>query len=103
RALLLAIADGGIVNDGVESAERVDLGRQGLGSGDPRKVSNTGRFVLGWGFFGVRRSRVVTRMQDDLVPLIGEKVTGHQSEAVGRTGDEDARHGILLCCVWSSI
>jgi hypothetical protein len=35
-------------------------------------------------------------MQDDLMALIGEKLTDHQSEAVGRTGNEDARHGVLL-------
>jgi hypothetical protein len=34
-------------------------------------------------------------MQDDLMPLIGEKLADHQSEAVGRTSDEDARHGVL--------
>jgi hypothetical protein len=31
--------------------------------------------------------------------LIGEKLADHQPETVGRTGDEDARHGVLpmLC------
>ena len=99
RALPLAIADGGVVNDGVESAERVDLGRQVLRRGDARKVADDDRFGLGQGLFGVRGAGVVARMQDDLVPLIGEKLADHQSETVGRTGDEDARHGVLpmLC------
>jgi hypothetical protein len=28
--------------------------------------------------------------------LIGEKLGRHQAKTVGRTGDEDARHAILL-------
>jgi hypothetical protein len=35
-------------------------------------------------------------MQDDPMTLIGENLTDHQSKAVGRTGNEDARHGVLL-------
>ena len=55
--------------------------------------------ALGSGLLRVRRARVVARMQDDLVALIGEKLADHQAEAVGRTGDEDARHAVLpmLC------
>ena len=75
--------------------ERVDLGRQVLRGGDAREVADDDRFGFGQGLFGVRRSRVVARMQDDLMPLIGENLTDHEAEAVGRTGNEDARHAVL--------
>jgi hypothetical protein len=35
--------------------------------------------------------------------FVGEKLTGHQSEAIGRTGNEDARHAVLPCCARPSI
>ena len=90
-----AIADGGVVNDGVERPKRVDLGREVLGGGDAREVADHDRFGLGQGLLRVRRARVAARMQDDPVALIGENLADHQSETVGRTGDEDARHSVL--------
>ena len=75
--------------------ERVDLGRQVLRRGDAREVADDDGFGLGQGLLGVRGAGVVARMQDDLVPLIGEKLADHQAETVGRTGDEDARHAVL--------
>ena len=95
QSMPFAIADGGVVNDGVEGAERVDLGRQVLGGGDAREVADDDSFGLGQGPFGVRGAGVVARMQDDLVALIGEKLAGHEAETIGRTGNEDARHDVL--------
>ena len=57
-------ADGGIVNDRIESAERVDLASDVLGAGDRRQIANDDGFGLGRGLLGVRRSRLVARMQD---------------------------------------
>jgi hypothetical protein len=34
-------------------------------------------------------------MQDDPMALIGENLSDHKTEAVRRTGDEDARHIVL--------
>ena len=64
--MAFAIADGGVVNDGVERAERVDLGREVLGGGDAGEVADDNGFRLGQGLFGVRRAGVVARVQDDL-------------------------------------
>ena len=77
-------------------AERVDLGREILGGGDAREIADHDRFGLGQGLLRVRGAGVAARMQDHPVALIGEKLADHQSEAVGRTGDEDASHSVLL-------
>ena len=88
-------ADGGIVNDRIESAERVDLPRDVLGGGDGGKIADDDGFGLGQGLPGVRGARLVARMQNGPMALIGEKLADHQAKAVGRTGNEDARHLVL--------
>ena len=50
---------------------------QVLGGGDAREIADDDRFRLGHGLLRVRRARVVARMQDDLVALIGEKLADH--------------------------
>ena len=94
-AMTFLEADGGIVNDRIESAERVDLASDVLGGGDRRQIADDDGFGLGRGLPGVRRPGVVARMQDGLMALIGEMAANHQTEAVGRTRDENARHAIL--------
>jgi hypothetical protein len=37
-------------------------------------------------------------MQDDLMALIGKIPANHQTETIGRTGDENARHVMLQRC-----
>ena len=90
-----AIADSGVVNDRVEAPKRVDLGRDSLGLCDHGEIADDDRFSPELGLFRVRRSRRVAGMQDDRVALIGEKPASHQTEAIGRTGNEDARHVTL--------
>ena len=94
--MTFAEADGGVVNDSIEAPERVDLGCQVLRSGDGAELADHDRFGLGQGFLCVRRAGVVARVQDDLMSLIGEKLPDHEAKAIGRTGDEDARHAVVL-------
>ena len=79
-------------------AQRVDLGSQIFRGGDAREVAGHDRFGLGGGLLRVRGASLVARMQDDAMALIGEKLADHEAKPVGRTGDEDARHGVVLSC-----
>src|ERR1700733_8564217 len=94
--MTFAKADGGVVNNAIERTERVDLGGDLLGGGDRGEISDDDSFGLGQGLFGVRRARVVARMQDNLMALIGKIPANHQTETIGRTGDKNARHVVLL-------
>ena len=96
QAMAFAEADCGVVNDRVEAPERIDLGRHVPGRGDRGEIAGHDRFGLGRGLPCVRGAGVVARVQDDLVPLVGEKPPDHQPKAIGRSGDEDARHIVLL-------
>jgi hypothetical protein len=42
----------------------------------------------------VREAVAAARVHDDLVSVLDERLRRKSSEAVGRTGDEDARHRV---------
>jgi hypothetical protein len=48
--------------------------------------------ALGSAFLASAARCLAARMQDDTIPLIGERLTGRQSQTVGRTRYENARH-----------
>ena len=94
HAMTFAEADGGVVNDSIEAPERVDLCGEVFRRGDGAELADRHRFRLGRGFLCVRGAGIVARVQDDLMSLVGEKLPDHQAKAIGRTGDEDARHAV---------
>ena len=67
------ITDGGIVNDRVEAAERVDLGCDLSGAGDRFQVACYDSFGLRQCAFGVIGPGSVTSVEDDLMTLMGEQ------------------------------
>ncbi len=67
-AMTLLEADSGVVDDGVEWAESVDLASHVLRGGDAREIADDDGLGLGQGLLRVRRPRVIASVQDDLVP-----------------------------------
>ena len=74
----------------VEAAERIDLSGDVLGAGDGLDVADHDRFGLGQFSPSVLGTVGVAGMQDDLVALADEQISGHEAEAGGRAGNEDA-------------
>ena len=86
----LSIADRGVVNDGVETAERIDLGSNVLGASNCIDIAYYDRFRF-WQFLsGVFCPLGITGMQNDAVALIDEQIGRHHAETRRRTGNEDA-------------
>ncbi len=76
-AMAFLEADSGVVDDRVERPKRVDLPRDVLGGRDRSQIADDDGLGLGRGLPGIRRPGVVTRVQDGLVALIGEKPADH--------------------------
>ncbi len=94
--MVFAKADTGVVDNAIERTERVDLRGDLLGGCDRGEIADDDGFGLGQGLLRVRRARVVARMQDDLMVLIGKIPANHQTKTIGRAGNENARHAVLL-------
>ena len=80
-AMTFLEADGGVVNDRVEPAERVDLARDVPCAGDGLEVADDDRLGRGQGAFGVGRAGCVAGVERDPMALIGEELPGHQARA----------------------
>jgi hypothetical protein len=76
----------------VVPAQRVDLLGDSSHLGDARQVADNDILGLGQRVTRVRRTRFVARVQRHLMAVPDEKSRRHQAEAVGRTGNENARH-----------
>ena len=82
-ALAFPKADGGIVNDRIETAEPVDLRRHIPGARDRLQITDHDRFSLRQRAPGVVRACSVARVKYDLVALFGKKLPGHQAKPGG--------------------
>ena len=91
-ALALLEADSGIVNDGIEGAQFIDAGSKRLGFCDAGKVPDECRLRAGNLSDGMGRPGVVSGMQHDLMTVGHEQACRHLTQAVGGSGNEDARH-----------
>ena len=85
--------DAGVVDDGIEGPEVVDgvsdpvglveageVADDDVGSGRSQRLDGGGSFV-------------VAGVDDDVVPVGEQCLSGGEAESGGRPGDEDARHG----------
>ena len=82
-SVALLVADAGIVDHRVVAARPVDL------IGDENALGLRQRAAR------LNGARLVARMQRRLVSALDEPSRRHQAKAVGRAGDENARHGGL--------
>jgi hypothetical protein len=73
RAMGFTVADRGIVDDRVETSERVELPRQVVRFGDRLEVSDDDRLGLRQSALRVRRAGCAARMEGNIMALIGEK------------------------------
>ena len=86
--LRLSVADPGVMDDGVETAELVDLVGDGFRLRDARQVANDDVLRASDLLTGLVRARGAPGVQHDLVPLLDQKLGGHLSKAIGGAGDE---------------
>jgi hypothetical protein len=69
-----------------------------VGLGDTRQVADDDCFCSGHRSQSLFSPLLATCVQYCSVPLLDEQLSGHPAEAVGRTCNEDARHGYLSPC-----
>jgi hypothetical protein len=81
KAMRLLVADSGVVDDGVETAERVDLRRHVLGGGDGLHVSGDHRLGPRQRPPRIVRSLSIARMQNHAMSLLDQQLSGHQAES----------------------
>src|SRR5262245_46455486 len=77
----LAIADSGVVDDGVETAERVDLRRNILDTGTGLQIA--GDHLLGARLCPPRivSALAIARMEANPMPLLDEQLSSHQAKS----------------------
>ena len=85
----LAIANTGVMDDGVVVAERVRLLSDATGLGDAREVTDHHGLCLRKGSPGCDHSLSVPCVQRHQMALTGEERRCHQAKPVGGTGDQD--------------
>ena len=93
RRRLLAEADGGVVDDGVEGTGGAE-GRRRVGGFGVRLARSATKAASAPGAAAraSRRRESLRGVEGDGVALVDEVAGGHEAEAVGGTGDEDACH-----------
>jgi hypothetical protein len=94
--LRLPVADPGVVDDGIETAELVDLFSDGRRIRNARQVADDDVFRADDLLAGLVCARGAAGVQYDVVALLDQKLGGHPSEAVGGAGYESACPYILL-------
>ena len=85
------------MDDGIETAELIDLVGDGPRLRDARQVADDDVLLRA----GNRLANFVSAhsasgVQHHFVPLLDQKLGGHLSEAVGGAGYEDMRHSVIL-------
>src|SRR3984957_1792275 len=93
-SLRLLVADGSIVDDGVERAQRIDLlcDLSSLGNcaeipdNDCLRLRDVPLCLVGAG--------LASGVQDDPVTLLNQQIRCHPAEAISRSGDEYACHSL---------
>ena len=94
QAARLLISDRGIVDDGIKGAKGVDIVGKLARLRDAGEIAEQNSLSAGDSSHGIARSLIIARVKHGAVSLLDEKLSGHATEAVGGTGDEDARHGL---------
>lgn len=84
------------MNDGVEGAKLIGACCDGFCLRDTAEVAVDGGFGSWCGGEGVICALGIASVEDDVVALRHEELSGHFAEAVGGAGNEDFGHGAKL-------
>lgn len=99
-----AVAQAHVVHDRVERPGRVGLLGHRPHAGEGGHVAHDDALVVREGVPGVSCPTLVAGVQGDGVALLDQPTGGHEAEALGAAGDEDARHvqapvgSVASCC-----
>ena len=90
--MAFAVADRGVVDDGVEMSVSIDLLGDAFRAADGVQIADDDRIRFRRRPLRVVGPGAVARMQDDRVPLLGQEASRHQAKTIRGAGNEDARH-----------
>src|ERR1700723_20480 len=93
-SLRLLVADGSIVDDGVERAERIDLLCDLSSLSNCAEVADYDCLRLRYVPLGLLCAGLASGVQDNPVTLLNQQLRCHPAEAVSRSGDEYACHSL---------
>jgi hypothetical protein len=91
-SLRLLVADGSIVDDGVERAERIDLVCNLSSLGNCAEIADNDCLRLGDISFGLVAAGLAPGVHDNPVTLLNEQFRSHPAEPISRASDEYACH-----------
>src|SRR5258705_1238241 len=103
-SLRLLVADGSIVDDGVERAERIDLLCDLSSLGNCAEIADNDCLRLRDVPLCLVGAGLASGVQDDPVTLLNQQLRCHPAEAISRSGDEYACHSLapsylaMICC-----
>src|ERR1700761_7625730 len=93
-SLRLLVADGSIVDDGVERAERIDLLCDLSSLGNRAEIADNDCLRL-WGVpLCLVCAGLASGVQDDAVTLLNQQLRCHPAKAISRSGNEYACHSL---------